>query len=183
MKRKLLYFMLVALVLGLSVPAMPVFADTPGQSLFIKTKPFSDPTALQSVGHVVPCEDSTHLYIRVGPAEGWQILETHLWVGEDVWDVPQTKKGNPIPGQFPYKDEHNTPIVHGENFVYQIPLSNFPEYQAGRDLNLAIVLQAVVQPAGGCGPVETAWGDCTFLPWFPKRWAKYFEYEHTPCSS
>ncbi len=38
-------------------------------------------------------------------AEGWLIYETHLAVGATLGDIPQTKKGNPIPGQFPYGDD------------------------------------------------------------------------------
>ena len=35
-------------------------------------------------------------------ADGWGITETHLAVGHEEGDIPQTKKGNPIPGEFLY---------------------------------------------------------------------------------
>lgn len=38
-------------------------------------------------------------------ADGWGITETHLAVGHEEGDIPQTKKGNPIPGEFLYGDD------------------------------------------------------------------------------
>jgi hypothetical protein len=38
-------------------------------------------------------------------AEGWFLTETHLAVAGDPADLPQTKKGDPIPGRFPYGDD------------------------------------------------------------------------------
>ena len=40
-------------------------------------------------------------------AEGWLITETHAHVGATVDDIPQTKKGNPIPGQFTHNESHD----------------------------------------------------------------------------
>ena len=38
-------------------------------------------------------------------AEGWFLTETHLAIATDPSDIPQTKKGNAIPGQFLYGDD------------------------------------------------------------------------------
>jgi hypothetical protein len=32
---------------------------------------------------------------------GWQLQETHLWVGTNLADMPQTRKGSPKIGNFP----------------------------------------------------------------------------------
>jgi len=50
--------------------------------------------------------------------DGWCITETHLSVGTSLCDIPQTKKGNPIPGQFACSGEHD---CVGE-VLYEIPM-------------------------------------------------------------
>jgi hypothetical protein len=37
----------------------------------------------------------------------WGITETHLSVKGDWTEIPQTRTGNPIPGQFEFKNDHN----------------------------------------------------------------------------
>ena len=39
--------------------------------------------------------------------EGWVITETHAAVGNTEGDIPQTKKGNPTPGQFSHNETHD----------------------------------------------------------------------------
>jgi hypothetical protein len=46
------------------------------------------------------------LQIQVEALEGWRISEIQIYVGTDP--VP-TKKGNPVPGKFPYKKEYADP--------------------------------------------------------------------------
>ena len=38
----------------------------------------------------------------------WRILETHLHIATSLAGIPQTKTGNPIPGKFEYKGEHDS---------------------------------------------------------------------------
>ncbi len=60
------------------------------------------------IGSVKVWNDDTKLYVYFDTAE--VLLETHVHVGSKVTDIPQTKKGNPIPGQFDsaisYPDTH-----------------------------------------------------------------------------
>ncbi|MFM9075885.1 MAG: hypothetical protein ACKORJ_10035, partial [Bacteroidota bacterium] len=35
--------------------------------------------------------------------DGWEIVETHFWVGETRGTLPTNRSGNPVPGLFPYK--------------------------------------------------------------------------------
>jgi len=60
------------------------------------------------IGSVKVWNDDTTLYVYFDTTE--VLLETHVHVGTDVSDIPQTKKGNPIPGQFDsaisYPDTH-----------------------------------------------------------------------------
>lgn len=34
---------------------------------------------------------------------GWEIVETHVWAGTVLANMPVTRKGSPVPGQFPQK--------------------------------------------------------------------------------
>ena len=42
------------------------------------------------------------LVVSFATAEDWEIQETHVWVGSTLSDMPQTRKGNPKIGNFPY---------------------------------------------------------------------------------
>ena len=46
--------------------------------------------------------DSDELNVTYVADNGWFLLDTHLWVGDDATAYPQTKNGNPKNGQFPY---------------------------------------------------------------------------------
>lgn len=46
--------------------------------------------------------DSDQLTVTYVADNGWALLDTHLWVGDDAAAYPQTKNGNPKNGQFPY---------------------------------------------------------------------------------
>jgi len=72
------------------------------------------------VGDVIVWHDDVNLYVRyvITDPEVWCITETHLQVATDPDEIPQ-KNGNPIPGKFDFKDEHNCV----EEFLYEIPLT------------------------------------------------------------
>jgi hypothetical protein len=57
-------------------------------------------------GDVEVWNDGDHLHVEFVAAVGWCITETHLQVAESLDGIPQ-KNGNPIPGQFDYKMEHD----------------------------------------------------------------------------
>jgi len=63
----------------------------------------------EDVGTVTVGNDGENLYVTFTIGEPgtieeprWFLEETHVAVATDPGDIPQTKKGNPIPGQFPY---------------------------------------------------------------------------------
>lgn len=59
------------------------------------------------VGDVIVQRVGDILYVKyVITEDGWCLTETHLHVADSLGGIPQTKKGNPIPGQFDYKEEH-----------------------------------------------------------------------------
>lgn len=51
---------------------------------------------------------------------GWLITETHVAVADDTDGIPQTKKGNPIPGQFPMGDYFDPGVVETEWYCFDM---------------------------------------------------------------
>ena len=96
------------------------------------------------VGEVQVWNDEalTNLYVKfVITDPDWCLEETHVAVATSEELIPQ-KNGNPIPGQFPYKEEHN---CVGE-YEYEIPL---PAGTLCEDL-LVIATHAVVRLVEPC---------------------------------
>jgi hypothetical protein len=75
------------------------------------------------------------------------IYETHLAVATSLSGIPQTKKGNPTPGQFPYSTIHDPGVTE---FMYMIPLA----WDPGTALHIAA--HAVVKKLGGLAGLELA---------------------------
>jgi Ca-activated chloride channel family protein len=128
------------------------------------------------VGEVIIYNDEDYLYIKYVTEDGWYMTETHLHVAADSPDgIPQTKKGNPIPGQFDHIDYHNPAVQCVE---YMIEWDE--DWEPGTVLYIAA--HAVVEKMVGYDmygmPIyqeETAWGDG--LEFEGKNWATYMEYE------
>jgi hypothetical protein len=114
--KKVVYLSLVAALLLVVFPAA-VQADAgyrlvAGQNLI--------------VGHVFVSNDDTNLTITFDMKYdlGFCLNATHLHVA-DTWDQIPQNNGNPTPGQFDYKAEHNCV----DTFTYIVPL-------AGLDANV-----------------------------------------------
>jgi len=75
-----------------------------------------------NVGQVEVWNDAENLHITyVIDEPGWYLTETHLHVACDESDIPQNKKGNPIPGHFDYSSEHEiSDIEIEEPFVISL---------------------------------------------------------------
>ena len=121
------------------------------------------------VGNVQVWNDGVDLHVKYNiTVAGWQLCETHLAIATDFADVPQTKKGNPKVGKFPYAE------ADGD---YTIPLTWAPGTM------LVIAAHAVVLYPDSCTVrEETAWGmgeDCNgafSIPFGGRSWAEYFAY-------
>jgi hypothetical protein len=57
------------------------------------------------VGTVTVRQEDCQLYVDF-ETDGWVMSETHLDFGFSLDDIPQTRKGNPIPGQFDYQQSY-----------------------------------------------------------------------------
>lgn len=101
------------------------------------------------------------LLVTYTTSNGWELLETHLWIGENLADMPQTSSGNPKIGNFPYKSGD---IGGMTRYVFSIPLS----FLGGADYNQVlcgktfyVAAHAALQKPDGCGgyQTETGWAD------------------------
>ena len=91
-------------------------------------------------GDVKVWNDDANLYVQYVTEGGWELVETHLHVATSLQDIPQTKKGNPIPGQFEYFMYHDPPVTE---YTYAIPLTWDPCTE------LCIAAHAVVRLVDG----------------------------------
>jgi len=127
------------------------------------------------VGEVKVWNDADYLYVKYEIADSksdWCITETHLAVAMSLEGIPQTKKGNPIPGRFPYSRYHDCV----SEYTYEIPLSK--DWQC--DAELYIAAHAVVETCEKeCQRTETAWGKGTSFD--GSNWGMYFTYKMPPC--
>jgi len=105
-------------------------------------------------GNVHVWRSGGQLNVRYSTESGWTLSETHLAVATSLDGIPQTKKGNPKIGHFPFADDHpeGTEIVTYEFDIYDY----FPVGGLSGE-TLFIVAHAVVEhPELG---EETAWAD------------------------
>ena len=123
------------------------------------------------VGGVSVSDDDVNLTVKYVTTDGWVINETHLAVAESAAAIPQTKKGNPIPGQFEYKNESQDLGITEYTYVIPFPLS----WEAGTELYIAAHAEvAHLNDTGFVDQEETAWGNGTSFT--GKNWAMYFTY-------
>ena len=121
--------------------------------------------------------DNGYLHVKYETTAGWVLKETHLAMATSLDDIPQTKKGNLIPGQFPYSTQHDPPVTE---FTYKIPLDHWLPGLNGT--LLCIAAHAVVSLQDG-SQEETAWAkgsnEVRFTTKRGKRgnWATYFTYD------
>jgi hypothetical protein len=102
------------------------------------------------VGDVYVWNDKDCLYVWYEiTADDWYLTETHLDVQCELDDIPQTKKNNPIPGQFAYADSYAMTDME-TSACYAIPIQNCDE-------TLFIAAHAVVFNVIGDGCENPIW--------------------------
>jgi len=137
------------------------------------------------VGYVHVWWDEDYFYVDIViDAEGWTLTDSHvaMSVDEDPDDgicdlggIPQTKKGSPVPGHFPYE-----PVSEDASGAsYKISFDNIgygdnvETFEFGEEICMAV--HAVVEKGSGDSyQQQTAWGEGK--P-FNKSWAMYFCFE------
>ena len=109
-------------------------------------------------GMVCVTVNGNDLDITYTTTNGWTLSETHLWVGSNIGDMPQTRKGNPIPGQFPYVSGN---ITGATSYTSSVSLSSIGFVCPGDDQNFLMAAHASVSRDNGDGTyqTETGWSD------------------------
>ena len=151
--KKSYYLIVLVLILGMALTGCSLLSnvgqvpatDQSGISYLMKhteEEPFTTPLIAGQtidVGDVLVWNDGDYLYVKyVVDAEYWCLTETHLHVATSLEDIPQ-KNGNPPPGKFDYKSEHDCVA----DYTYTIPLDWDP------DTELFIAAHAVVCQLAG----------------------------------
>lgn len=119
-------------------------------------------------------QDLSVVYTTTG---GWQMTEAHLWVGDSLATMPQTKTGNPQIGNFPYVSGD---ITGATSYTFNIPLSSL---STGGDLcgqTFDVAAHAALRKSDGSGgyDTQTGWGAGSQIN-ARGSWATYFTYTIT----
>ena len=145
--------MIFALLSMIALMVTPVFANGGGNGDEFESELIAG--QYNVVGNVVITVEYETLTIEI--TSDCDIVETHVWVGDDLEDIPRTKKGNPKIGHFPYTADDEIDLTQLDDTIY-------------------VLIHAVVDCP--CGE-ETAWADTFGTPFsdepaiFGNRWG-YF---------
>ena len=120
-------------------------------------------------GTIEVTNDANYIYVTYNTANGYVLTETHLYVG-NCQAVPVNRKGNPAPGQFPYKNTHN----NATSFTYQVPVSAIGLGNCGCVAAHAAVVK--LDCNGNVIDSQTAWGAGTAITPGNGNWGTKFEY-------
>ena len=147
--------------LSLTLALLPITAIA-----YTENAPFVTPLlAGQHIyaGDVEVWSGDSDLHVKYNTTDGWSLTETHLHIATTLAGIPQ-KNGNPIPGQFDYKTEHDRVL----SYEYEIPLD------AAVGDELCIAAHAVVCKGG-----ESNLASAQSLLASPTLWAG----QHINCGS
>lgn len=98
------------------------------------------------------------LLVTYETTDGWELEEAHLWVGDDLADMPQTPTGNPKIGLFPYSSGD----ISGETtWSFEVPLEELGFSCPGDDATFHVAAHAALRKDDGSGgyQTETGWAD------------------------
>lgn len=152
--KKALFFAVVGLVVALAV-AIPMVAGANGGEATAELYAGQD----MDVGDVNVSYDNVTGELKVQfvvVTENWTLAETHVHVATSLEDIPQTKKGNPIPGHFDYSAEY-VPADRITSDTFVIPVGALEEGDT-----IYVAAHAEVVELDGEDEIiqdESAWGD------------------------
>ncbi len=110
------------------------------------------------VGTVTTEIVGTDLVVTYATTDGWELVETQLWVGTDLTEMPQNKKGSPKIGNFPYKSTFFAATTHSVS----IPLDALGFTCPSDATDYIIAAHSSVQLVDGEGVItqtETGWSE------------------------
>ncbi len=133
-------------------------------------------------GSVTVSYDDGVLCVKYEVGEDWKLVETHFAIAASSGGIPQTKKGNPIPGNFPYGDDELGEYDAEGNLV-----GGVDSYEECIELELEVgeviciaaqanLLNIVDTDVDGnlLLQTETGWGDG--IDFAGNNWAMYFTF-------
>lgn len=127
-------------------------------------------------GTVTISKTEGYLLVSYNTVNGFELDEAHVFVGESIDDMPQTKNGNPKIGNFPYVADG----LSGSYYQFMIPLSEFGGEPAICDKMFYVAAHAALVKDNGDGSfqTETGWGDGDRIV-DKGSWATYFSFVYT----
>jgi len=125
-----------------------------------------------TVGQVAVSFDETNVYIAVHAGSNWYLKNIHLWIGNDVQNLPLSKPGNPQIGLFPNKVEN---LADASDYSFTIPWAALGGYNANCGATMYVALHADVQSATGQSGFEGAWASGAAIN-DHGSWATYFAF-------
>jgi hypothetical protein len=157
-----------SLAVGLIVPgAYAHTADDPFVTDLIAGG--GNPASAIDVGDVLVWNDGEQLFVRYHvTAQDWCLTETHSHVATSADAIPQTKKGNPIPGKFDF----SATLDCVASLTFVVPLTWGPGVELFIATHASLENRSVVYSNGPW--TETAWGAGFDFP--GRNWATYFTY-------
>lgn len=129
------------------------------------------------VGEVCAEVSSGLLSVTYNLVGEWTFVETQLWVGTNLQNMPQTNTGSPKIGNFPFKSED---VLGETSWSIQIPLEDLVGFD-GMETScdpLQVLLAAHATVRLGPEGSETAWADGINLL-EQGSWATYWSFELT----
>lgn len=108
-------------------------------------------------GTVCAAVEGDDLVITYTTENGWELTAAHLWVGDDMADMPQTATGNPKIGNFPY---NSGDITGATTCSFNVPLASLNS-ECVCDLSYFVAAHAALRKLDGDGGYETqtGWAD------------------------
>jgi hypothetical protein len=114
-----------------------------------------------TAGQICVGLEADELVLRYDLYEGWELLETHVWVGEALGDLPLAASGEPLVDGFPYGSEL-AGVAASDELV--IPLAAVRRTTNTCLWKLLVAAHAVVAGVrDGVATSEAAWGAGAFL--------------------
>ncbi|HIK62256.1 MAG TPA: hypothetical protein EYF98_16390 [Planctomycetes bacterium] len=100
----------------------------------------------------------TDLVISYNTSGGWELIETHVWVGSNLSNMPQTQSGNPQLGNFPYLSGD---ITGATSWSVNIALGSLNFSCPGPNTTFYVAAHAALRLPDGSGgfQTETGWSD------------------------
>ncbi|MCU0454521.1 MAG: hypothetical protein MUE68_12780 [Bacteroidetes bacterium] len=110
------------------------------------------------------------LEVRYTTSAGWKLHSVDLWIGASLESMPDTRKGDPKPRKFPYRDRR----INDTTWVVTVPFTEIG-YQCGNFNPWYVAAHAVVRKQVGrwFHTVESAWSADTRFRETRGRWATY----------